>query len=429
MQKDLFLPNFCNVRIIFLTVLLAELVAIVLTLAPLSSDAHYNWHYVVHNLLLDFAKTSLFMQCVALTSVFTLCILRPLLTKLENNWLVGIFSYFLIIVITVFMSEIAWRLNEKVNFVDPLFSPGHHLFLLRNLSISFISGAIVLSVPHFLKLWHKNTIFLVYVVFLVVTFALSELASTLVAPDVLRYQASQHQLFLLKNIGISAIISAIGLRYVYVQYHWRKEAISSAQSRIQALQARIRPHFLFNSMNTIASLIRFAPDKAEQAVEDFSDLFRASLMDTNKQMTFGEEIELCQQYIRIEMLRLEDRVKAIWQVESIPSDALLPPLCIQPLVENAIYHGIQPLPEGGTISIVGMFDGKYINIDIENPLGGSTSYHKGNQIAQKNIALRLETYYGETARLSIQRHANTYRVNLRFPYRSVDNPVASDSMH
>ncbi len=420
MQKNLFLPNFCNVRILFLTVLLAELLAIVLTLAPLSSH-HYHWPYVIHNLLSDFANISLFMQWVALTSVLTLCILRPLLIKLENNLLVGILSYFSILVITIFVSEITWRLNESVDVISPLFSPGHHLFLLRNLTISTILGAGILSIAYFLKLWQKNTIFLIYTSFLVLTFALSELASVLLAPETLRYQASQHQLFLLKNLGISAIISAIGLRYIYVQYHWRKEAISSAYSRIQALQARIRPHFLFNSMNTIASLIRFAPDKAEQAVEDFSDLFRASLMDASKQMTFGEEIELCQQYVRIEMLRLEDRVKAVWQVDSIPPDALLPPLCIQPLVENAIYHGIQPLPEGGTISIVGIFDGKYISIDIENPLGGSTSYHKGNQIAQKNIAQRLATYYDDTARLNIQVHANTYRVNLRFPYRSVEN--------
>ena len=152
---------------------------------------------------------------------------------------------------------------------------------------------------------------------------------------------------ILANVLIAAIISGLVMRYFYVQEQLRVKDRAELKSRIQALQSRIRPHFLFNSMNIIATLIRIDPDAAEQAVEDLSSLFRASLKDSGSEVTLAEELALCERYIRIEQLRLGERLGVEWRIELEPESVALPLLTLQPLLENAIYHGIQPLTGGG----------------------------------------------------------------------------------
>jgi two-component system sensor histidine kinase AlgZ len=260
-----------------------------------------------------------------------------------------------------------------------------------------------------------------YLLILLVTLGISEFAWLLneyILSTEPTFNVAHHRLFLLRNLGISAIITAIVLRYFYIQYQWKKQIEANAHARAQALQARIRPHFLFNSMNTIASLIRFQPQKAEQAVEDFADLFRASLTDAKTYITFQEEQALCQQYLRIEALRLGERLQVVWFVNSIPKDAILPLLCLQPLLENAVYHGIQPLSEGGTITITGLFDGKHIKLNIRNPLDDIQSKHQGHHIAQQNIHQRLRFFYGTQAKLTLQKNTNMYAVTINFPYKN-----------
>jgi len=258
-----------------------------------------------------------------------------------------------------------------------------------------------------------------YLLILLVTGVVSELAWYLndsilsISPAA----ATRHQFFLSRNLGMSAIISAIVWRYFYIQYHWKKETEALASAKAQALQARIRPHFLFNSMNTIASLIRFEPEKAEQMVLDFADLFRASLADAKTIVTFEEELALCRQYLDIEALRLGERLQVVWQLDNIPNEARLPPLSLQPLLENAVYHGIQPLSDGGTITISGSFDGQSIHINIDNPMAETISRKPGHRIAQDNIRQRLQILYGTQAKLQTQQRANTYHVTVKIPYK------------
>ena len=163
--------------------------------------------------------------------------------------------------------------------------------------------------------------------------------------------------FLLPNVGIAAIVGALALRYFHVAHEWRRSVELEARSRIRALQARIRPHFLFNSMNTIASLTRSDPARAEEAIEDLSDLFRVSLSEARAQITLREELEVARIYQRIEQLRLGDRLQVRWKVADLPAEAIVPSLLLQPLLENAIGHGIEPLPEGGTVTIEGHAEG------------------------------------------------------------------------
>jgi two-component system sensor histidine kinase AlgZ len=150
-----------------------------------------------------------------------------------------------------------------------------------------------------------------------------------------------HSGFIFRTFAISSIVIALAMRYLYVSSEWRRSVVLEAQARISALQALIRPHFLFNSMNTIASLTRSDPRQAEEAVEDLAELLRANLGDSGNRTTLIEELEVAEIYQRIEKLRLGDRLQVRWNVGDLPMRALIPSLTIQPLLENAIYHGIE----------------------------------------------------------------------------------------
>ena len=224
--------------------------------------------------------------------------------------------------------------------------------------------------------------------------------------------------FLLRNMAIGFIIVAVALRYFYVSDQWRRNIEMRAAARVHALQARIRPHFLFNSMNTIASLTRSDPVLAEQAVQDLADLFRASLSDQRQTITLEEELEVARTYQRIEELRLGPRLQVQWDVDRLPTDARVPGLLLQPLIENAIYHGIEPRPLGGTVSVVGEVAGELITIVVRNPVAERGSEREGNRVALANIRERLALLYGEHALVKSGRFDSEYIVTLRFPHVS-----------
>lgn len=258
-----------------------------------------------------------------------------------------------------------------------------------------------------------------FVLLLVTTGLLSE-----VAFELARYTGigegflpGNHTGFLLRNLIICAIVSVLVLRYFYVQYQWKANVQREARARIEVLQSRIRPHFLFNSMNTIAALIRSTPDMAERTIEDLSDLFRASLKQTSPMVSLSDEMAITRQYLRIEELRLGERLKVNWQIDALPMDAHVPQLMLQPLLENAIYHGIETQPYGGTVDVVGRFDAQTLSILISNPLPPEGApRRRGNQMALDNVRQRLVLAWPDRATLDIQAVDGMYRVHLRFPY-------------
>ena len=226
-----------------------------------------------------------------------------------------------------------------------------------------------------------------------------------------------HALFVLPNVLIAAIVGSVALRYFYVTQQWRRTIELEARARIHALQARIRPHFLFNSMNTIAALTRSQPALAEEAIEDLADLFRISLTESRAQVTLREEIEIAQTYQRIEQLRLGDRLRVRWDVDALPAQTIVPSLLLQPLLENAIGHGIEPLPEGGTVVVRGWLDGDAIALEVTNPVGpsGTGSPRKGHRMAMDNIRQRLELAWPRRSSIEVREDSATYAVRLRFP--------------
>jgi len=229
-----------------------------------------------------------------------------------------------------------------------------------------------------------------------------------------------HWTFLLRNVSITLLVTALALRYFYVTHEWRHNVELQAKARVHALQARIRPHFLFNSMNTIAALTRSNPARAEEAVQDLADLFRATLSEKRNEIALAEEIDVARTYQRMEQLRLGDRLRVDWKIEPLPRDALVPGLTLQPLLENAIYHGIEPRAEGGTVTVSGEFNKGMITVVVRNPLpAANLTMRDGNRLALANIRERLDLMYGERATVKAGRFDEEYIVTLRFPFQAV----------
>ena len=229
-----------------------------------------------------------------------------------------------------------------------------------------------------------------------------------------------HWTFLLRNVVITLVVTALALRYFYVTHEWRHNVELQAKARVHALQARIRPHFLFNSMNTIASLTRSNPARAEEAVQDLADLFRATLSEKRNEIALAEEIDVARTYQRMEQLRLGDRLRVDWKIDSLPRDALVPGLTLQPLLENAIYHGVEPRPDGGVVTVVGEFNKGMITVVVRNPLpAANLTMRDGNRLALANIRERLDLMYGERATVKAGRFDEEYIVTLRFPFQAV----------
>ena len=337
------LPNFCDVRNVFIVVLLTEVLAIVFAMAATSSAVQF-WDYL--------ALSSVLMLWIALLNAATLCLIRSWLNKQKQ-------SQTLIISFSLMMS------------------------------ISFLVSLIASK---------ANMLFMVF------------------------DDHSLESLFLLRVMTISAVFYFLLLRYFYIQQQWRLNLAAQSRAEIQALQARIRPHFLFNSMNTIASLVAISPELAEKAIEDLSDLFRASLNEKNMNK-LSEEIELTKSYLAIESLRLGNRLQIEWDINDNLLETEVPSLCIQPLAENAVYHGIEPLEKGGKIKVSALQIDNKLMLSVSNPLMSATeksrlpspTSRKGNQMAQDNIKQRLELVYGNNGRFTINDTKDIYTVSLLIP--------------
>jgi two-component system sensor histidine kinase AlgZ len=201
-------------------------------------------------------------------------------------------------------------------------------------------------------------------------------------------------------------------------FNLRARALSPAitEARLQALQARIRPHFLFNSLNAVLSLVRSDPRRAERALENMADLFRALMSDARQLAPLEDEVALTRAYLELEQLRLGDRLQVVWHINKMPADALIPPLVIQPLVENAVYHGIEPLAGGGEISLNIYRSVDRVHIVVRNPIAADASHHKGNRIALANIRERLLLHFDLDAQLKSEPLGAVYQVNIVIPY-------------
>lgn len=341
-ETQAFLPDFCAASTLFVIVLVAELVAIVLTLAAHEADGRF---------LVELSKTSFFVLWIALLGSAVMCLLRSRLEK-TGKTRAFVISFLLLELVCLALAEAAWQL---------------------------------------LRIFGTDTII-----------------------------SDDHSVFILRTFAISSIVIALGMRYLYISSEWRRSIVLEAQARISALQALIRPHFLFNSMNTIASLTRSNPPQAEEAVEDLSDLLRATMSSPKDRSSLKQELEIAAIYQRIEKLRLGDRLQVRWDVGGLPMRVRIPNLTIQPLLENAIYHGIELLADGGEVVVSGKRDGKFAELSMSNPVAeGQKRDKSGNNMALANIRQRFELAYGNRGSVLVDDSGDRYTVTLRFPLEEV----------
>lgn len=349
-EQQGFLPDFRLNKTVFLLVLMAELLALVLTLTVSQSEDAF-W--------LNLAQLSFLIQWIALGTAAVLTCFRGWIIQLTVPW-ATLAAFGLAQLVTLIFSLLAlWVLDS------------HHFQL--NLSL-------------------------------------------LLTP------------FVLRNLAISSIVCLMALRYFYIHYQWQSNVKAEANARLQALQARIRPHFLFNSLNTIASLIMTRPDHAEEAILDLSELFRATL-EPKGTISLREELALSRRYLDIEHLRLGKRLRVIWQLdEHLPVDLPIPALILQPLVENAVYHGIQTLTCGGTIQISARATHTSVELSVTNPLARLSQLpaRTGQRMAQTNVQQRLRLAYGPESRFKIQQTPESYRVTLTIPKDGEGNHASID---
>lgn len=217
----------------------------------------------------------------------------------------------------------------------------------------------------------------------------------------------------------TAIISLLVASLVFFYFHWRQLALSPAMSdaRLMALQARIRPHFLFNSLNSVLGLIRPDPRRAESVLENLADLFRALLSDPRSLVPLGRELELARAYVEVEGIRLGERLRVAWHCDGAPMQAEVPQLILQPLLENAVVHGIEPAPEGGEVGINIFAKGERLVIVIRNPLLPRTPPREGNRMALANIRERLDLHYDAEARMTHFASGGEFVVQVEIPLR------------
>jgi len=243
-----------------------------------------------------------------------------------------------------------------------------------------------------------------------------------IAVDALFERAESMQLGPLLRRQTLSLLVVFGLLFYF---NLRAKALSPAftEARLQALQARIRPHFLFNSLNAVLSLIRSEPKQAETALEDMAELFRVLMRDNRGLAPLEDEINLCRQYLALEKLRLGDRLHIDWQLQGAPTDALVPPLVLQPLMENAIYHGIEPSSEGGTVSIRIFEKEGDVHAILRNPFRPDGGKHRaGNKLALANLRERLSLHFDAEASLAAEVVDNIYEARIRIPYRRAKPP-------
>jgi len=311
-----YLPDFCAAGNVLAVVLIAELVAVLLTLAR---------YGIAEKFWIDLARTSLFLLWAGMGSAAVLCVSRPRLQQFDvrrgSTLALG-----LMLLVTVVITEAAWWLATT-------------------------SGRLLGMEG-------------------------SELGS-------------DHAAFLWRNLLVGAVAGGLALRYFYVSQQWKRNVEAEAAARVRALQARIRPHFLFNSMNAIAALTRTDPARAEEAVADLADLFRVSLREVRDRIPLEQEIEIARTYERIERLRLGDRLQVDWQLDGLPRDARVPAL---------------------------VRDGRFVELSIDNPRDPSQPLRgAGNRIGLDNVAQRLDLMFPGEGTLDVDATDRRFVATLRFP--------------
>jgi two-component system sensor histidine kinase AlgZ len=337
--KQEFLPDFCHGRTLFNAMLLAESLAIIMTITGKP---------ITNSLFRDLLLISLYVQWIAIFSVASLCYLRPYLNRLPPLR-AGLMAYLLMLAIALLVGELAMWVLWAIGFLPDVHPEWYGVFQLRNLTIAII-------------------------------------------------------------------IDGLALHYLLARHQLRNSVAAEARARLQIMQYRLRPHFLFNSMNIIASLTRSAPSKAEAATEDLADLFRLMLDDRKDLVTVQNEISVARKYIKLERIRLDNRLRVDWHTETLPLHARMPVLMLQLILEICIRQSLERTGGSAVIDVTGSAYGEQMNLSICCPqLPEPAVLAEQEQEALDNIRERLRDTYAERATLILHEKNDSRCIELKLP--------------
>ncbi|HBE92651.1 MAG TPA: hypothetical protein DDW55_09025 [Gammaproteobacteria bacterium] len=337
--KNDFLPDFCNGQTVFNAVLLAESLALILTIVG---------KQITGDLFRDLLLVSLFVQWIAIFSLAVLCYLRPWLNRL-TPLRAGIIAYLLLVGITLLCGELAMWV-----------------------------------------LWAVGS-------------------NPVLHPEWYRY-------FQLQNLALAVIIDGLALHYFLSRHQLKLSTAAEARARMQVMQYRLRPYFLFNSMNIIASLTRSSPSQAEEATEDLADLFRLMLDEKKSLIPVNKEMSVASKYIRLEKMRFDNRLTDTWKTEHFPLHARMPVLMLQLVLEIAIRQSLEKTSEPVEITISTVLDDGNMNLTVcSHQLRSPEQIEQEEQEALNNIRERLITHYENRATLSLQTNNNGQCIHLAIP--------------
>ncbi|HEY0855830.1 MAG TPA: histidine kinase [Albitalea sp.] len=209
-----------------------------------------------------------------------------------------------------------------------------------------------------------------------------------------------------------AVMAAVVYQWLRLRAQARLPADTAA--KLAELQSRIRPHFLFNTLNTALSLVRLDPARAEGVLEDLAELFRVALADSGEAVSLSEEVELAQRYLAIEQIRFGERMKVSWELDPAAGGARVPPLLLQPLVENAVRHGVEPSPDGAVIRVRTRVKLGRAVVSIANSVPGGPS-RPGNGIALRNVRERVRLMHDVAAQFDTRLDGDVFRVQIVIP--------------
>jgi two-component system, LytTR family, sensor histidine kinase AlgZ len=214
----------------------------------------------------------------------------------------------------------------------------------------------------------------------------------------------------------SALVGGLlaGLMVTALELRAKSRMPAETAARLAELQARIRPHFLFNSLNSAIALVREDPRKAESLLEDLSELFRHALVAKDESVTLGEEVQLARHYLAIEEIRFGERLRVQWSIDPRAGSAKVPALFLQPLVENAVKHGVEPSPTGADVKVTTQRRGEVVVIKVTNTVPGGQG-RPGNGVALENVRDRLRLLHDVQAHFQTALVEGRYQVRMEVP--------------
>lgn len=302
-------------------------------------------------------------------------------------------------------------------------SPWSDLFLI-SLFLHWIALASVACLcvarPYLNRLGRMRALLGAYLILLAVILAVGELALWALAAfgKLSDAHPAWAPLFHVQNLSIGAIVGLLALRVLVARHELRLAALAESQARAELLKSRIRPHFLFNSMNIIAGLVRLAPHQAERAIEDLADLFRLMLDESKDLVPVLYEVEVVRKYLELERLRLEERLKAEFEVGSLPRAVRTPALILQMLAERAVQQCIEPRAEGGTVVVRVRTEDDSLRLAVEAPAGAGTRRGwEAGEAGFEGLRLRLRDHYGPEATLRVEEAGGKLIFSVTHPNR------------